>query len=204
MLPFDGEASPGDIKLYQSMVGSLIYLATHTRPDIAYAVSIMARFLTNPSPQHIAAIRRVFQYLQGTTYLCVVYGGQGDAESIKLQGYSDAEQGQYRADRKSYRGHLFYFINGVIYVKSKKQTLVAASLTKSEYYSIARAIQIALWLKDVFSELGYRKPDVRSINICGDNQGALALRENPEFHSRTKHISIKYYFVRDYVERGDV
>lgn len=105
---------------------------------------------------------------------------------------------KYRADRKSHEGHLFYFMNGAVRVESKKQTLVAASSTESEYYSLARVIQMALWLKDVFSEL------VRSIDICGDNQGALALGENPEFHSRTKHISIKYHFVRDYVEWRDV
>ena len=88
MVPFNGEATKQDITLYQSMVGSLMYLAVHTRADIAFTVSVLSRFLMNPSPQHIKAAQRVFCYLQGTIYLAVVLGGDGDNE---LHGYSDSD-----------------------------------------------------------------------------------------------------------------
>ena len=114
MVPFNDEATKQDVTLYQSMVGSLMYLAVHTWADIAYTVSVLSRFLTNPSLQHIKAAQRVFCYLQGTTYLAVVLGGDIDNKNIKLNSYSDSVFAGCLHTQRSTLGCLFFFAGGVI------------------------------------------------------------------------------------------
>ena len=92
IVPFDGTTSKKDIEEYGSIIGSLNYLAYQTRCDITYTVSVLFRFLTNPSPAHIKAVKRVLQYLKGTKYLSIVYGDNvDDNELIKLYGFFDSD-----------------------------------------------------------------------------------------------------------------
>jgi hypothetical protein len=202
MVPYTGEATKQDIHLYQSIIGSEMYCATQTRPDIMFALSVLSRFLTNPSPQHIAAAKRVLRYLKGTTYLGVVYGG-GDPgkEDMILMGYSDADYAGYHYTFKSTSGYVFKFAGGVISCQIKRQSIVALSSTESEYYGLAKAAMEAAWLRQLFKELRYKGKDAAKILLYGDNQSSLALAENPELHQRTKHIAVKYYYIRQQHKR---
>jgi hypothetical protein len=205
MVPFDGTALKKDIEEYGSIVGSLNYLACQTRCDIAYTVSVLSRFLTNPSPAHIKAAKRVLQYLKGTKYLSIVYGGDVDNDELmKLHGFFDSDFAGDLHQRKSHSGSVFKLAGGVVSAVSKRQSVVAQSSTEAEYYSGAKAGQESEYLRQVLNEMGYKGEDAQRVELHGDNQGALALAENPEFHQRTKHIATKYHYLRDRVEKGRI
>jgi hypothetical protein len=204
MIPFDGKATKEDITLYGSIIGSEMYLAVHTRPDIAYAVSLLSRFLANPSPRHVAAAKRVLQYLQGTKNLGIVYGGDRNDSYTRLHGYCDADYAGDKSTRKSVSGNLYLFAGGVVSSSSKRQQTVSLSTTEAEYYALSKAVAEALWLKRILREMGYTGSDLRSVRLYGNNQGSLSLAENPELHQRTKHIDIKHHFIREHVESGAI
>ena len=111
---FNGKATKQDVTLYQSIVESLMYLAVYTWADIAYTVSVLSRFLTNLSLQHIKAAQQVFCYLQGTTYLAVVLRGDIDNKNIKLNSYSNSDFASCLYTRRSTLRCLFFFAGGVI------------------------------------------------------------------------------------------
>lgn len=202
MVKFKGEATSQEVKLYQQICGSLQYLS-HTRWDIMYYSSILSQFLTNPSPQHLASAKRILAYLQGTRFLATTYGGDvDDKDLMKLHGYCDSDWAGSREGRVSHTGALFFFGNGVFSAISKRQTTVSLASTEAEYIAMCAFAREASWLRQLLNELGYKSPDARSIEMKCDNQGALSLSENPEFHQRTKHIDIKYHYLRQEVARG--
>jgi Reverse transcriptase (RNA-dependent DNA polymerase) len=160
MVPFDGTASKKDIEEYGSIVGSLNYLACQTRCDIAYTVSVLSRFLTNPSLAHIKAAKRVLQYLKGTKYLSIVYGGDvNNDELMKLHGFFDSDFAGDLHQRKSHSGSVFKLAGGVVSAVSKRQSVVAQSSTEAEYYSGAKAGQESEYLRQVLNEMGYKGED---------------------------------------------
>jgi len=180
-----------------------MYLAVYTRPDIVYAVSVLSRFLSNPSPQHLKAADRILQYLKGTKHLGIVYGGANTPNS-QLHGYCDADYAGDKAERKSVSGNTFFFAGGVISHSSKRQTTVALSTTEAEYYALAKAVTESLWLQMILRELLYKGPEIKQLRIYGDNQSLLNLAENLEFHQRTKHIDVKHHFIREHIEKGTI
>jgi transposase InsO family protein len=202
MVPYNKKATETETTEYQSMIGSLMYLATNTRPDIMYSVSILSRFLSNPSPQHCNAARRVFQYLKGTIDLAITYGGDHKDENMRLHGFSDADYAACRHTRKSISGYVYFLGGGVIGCSAKRQSTVALSTTEAELYGVVKAAMEGCWLRYLLREIGYHFNDAENVRLYGDNQGALSLAENPEFHQRTKHVDIKYHWIRDMVERG--
>jgi hypothetical protein len=160
MVPFDGITSKKDIEEYGSIVSSLNYLACQTRCDIAYTVSILSRFLTNPSPAHIKATKRVLQYLKGTKYLSIVYGSNvNNDELIKLHGFFDSDFTGDLHQRKSHSGSVFKLARGVVLAVSKRQSVVTQSSTEAEYYSGAKASQESEYLRQVLNEMGYKGED---------------------------------------------
>jgi hypothetical protein len=181
--PHTGKATADDILWYKSIVGSLIWLVVGTRVDIAYAVSILSRSMTNPGPQHKTAAQRVLRWLAGTINLSVRYtkGGGG------LVGYTDADwAGLQSEDCKSTSGYVFKLSGGPVSWCSKKQTSVALSSTESEYIAQALAVQEATWIQLFISELGalqlhptplHLRQDVmeKPTIIHADNQGAIAM-----------------------------
>ena len=202
MVPFDGIATKAAVAKYQSIIGSCNYAAVQTRPDISYEMSILSQFLCNPSPQHMKAAIRVLQYLKGTPYRSLVLGSaEGD---IGLVGYSDSDFAGEYTSRKSHYGYVFFFMGGVVVHQSKRQSLVATSSTHAEYVALCKTAQEATWLSALLAELQYRGQDAKTVTIHGDNQGALSLAENPESHSRSKHIAIKYHYVRHEVKQGHI
>ena len=184
---------------YQSAVGSLLYLSIGTRPDITYAVSNLARYCARPTKEHWLAIKRIIRYLIGTLDCGLFYCKDGSKKCI---GFSDADWGGDINDRKSTSGYLFQISGAAVSWRSKKQTCVALSTAEAEYMALASAAQEAIWLRQLTADLNSRQPGATI--IFEDNQSAISMAKNPQFHGRTKHIGIKYHFIREQVNSGTV
>jgi hypothetical protein len=179
---------------YRSAVGSLIYLVTGTRPDIAVATSNVAKYCENPGPQHWIAVKRILRYLRGTSDWGLMFNPRDET----LIGYSDSDWAGDVGDRRSTTGYLFAIGGVPVSWKSKKQATVALSTAEAEYMALALATQEAIWLRRFLANVGFNleEPTV----LFEDNQGCLALAKNPVAHERTKHIDIRYHFIREQIE----
>lgn len=193
----DGEAKV-DSTIYRSLVGGLIYL-THTRPDIAYAVGVLSRFMQAPSKTHLGAAKRVLRYLKGTIKFGILY--KKDQE-VNFSGYSDSDWAARIEDRKSISGYVFSLGNGAVSWCSKKQPTVALSSTEAEYISATNATCQAIWMRRVMKDL-LEDQDKATVIKC-DSKSAIDLSKNPVMHSRTKHIELKHHFIREMVSQEQV
>jgi len=169
-----------------------------TRPDITYAVQQLSQFGSNPSGIHLQAAKRVLRYLQGSSSSHLMYANNGNVMKA-VQSYSDAD---FAAgdDRRSISGYVFMLAGSPISWQAKKQTTIALSTTEAEYSALTQATKEAIWLQNLLKDLGMTKYAPKAINV--DNQGAIALAENPIHHARTKHLDIQLQFVRDSIENG--
>ena len=188
-----------DKNLYQSAVGSLLYISMRTRPDLTYAVNQVARFCSNPTEQHWCAVKRILRYLNGTIDFGIMYSKK---HSIDYKGFSDSDWAGDQTDRKSTSGYCFQFSGGVISWRSSKQNCVALSTAEAEYVALAGATQEAIWLSRLLREM--RVEINEPIVIFEDNQAAISISNNPTHHPRTKHIDIKYHFVRNAVLNNEI
>jgi hypothetical protein len=191
---------------YQSAIGAIMYAMLGTRPDIAYAVTTLSQFSTNPTTTHWTAVKRVLRYLKGSMNYKITYRGPATPSSIDsfpvLTGYSDADWGADLNDRKSITGYVFFMAGGPVSWQSKKQPTVALSSVEAEYMSATQATKEALWWKSFLKEFGAKIN--YPIQMYSDSQGAILLAKNPEYHSRTKHIDIQHHFVREHVLKRNV
>jgi len=195
------EPKIADIKWYQSAVGSLMYAMLGTRPDIAYAVSVVSRFAAKPTQAHKATVTRIFRYLRKTVDYVLVFKGP----LIALTGYSDSDWAGDHDTRKSTSGYVFNVGSAVISWSSKLQSTVALSSCEAEYIGQTNATKEAIWLRRLLNEIQLEAAnEAQATIIYCDNQGAIALAKNPQFHARTKHIDIQHHFVRDKVSEGAV
>ena len=199
LVKYTGQASSSDIKYYQSLIGSLLYIQIGTRPDIAFAVSRLAQYAANPSSQHLKLAKYVLSYLAGTKDMCIRYDG---AEGEGLHGYSDSSLGDQTDDRHSTSGYVFLLGNGAISWSSRKQRTVAQNTTEAEYMAMTDAANQAVWYQSFLGELGYTCDE--PIPLHGDNKGAIDLALNPVTGRRSKHIDIRYHAIREYIERGTI
>ena len=182
-------------ELYASIVGSLMFLAIATRPDIASTVRKLAVFISRPGQAHWIAVKRVLRYLKGTKTLGIVYVKEHDFDAREiLQGYSDASFNS-ETDAKSVSGYAFISASGAITWGSRKQGLTALSATEAECLALTEATQEAIWLRTLLEELGF--PQTAPTPIQEDNQGTIALAANPQFHRRSKHFNPKLYYIRE-------
>ena len=183
-----------DQTLYQSAVGSLLYLSTRTRPDIAFAVNNVARFCSQPTKTHWTAVKRIFRYLRGTTHLGLLYS-KGDEDT--LIGFSDSDWGGDSNDYKSTSGYIFQIGGTAVSWKSKKQSCVALSTAEAEYMALASTAQEAIWLRELNSVL--KNEPAQPVTVFEDNQAAICMSKNPQYHGKSKHINIKFHFIREQV-----
>ena len=187
---------------YSQAVGALMYLMVTNRPDIAYAVTMVARFMQNPGKQHWIAVKRIFRYLQGMQELGILYKQK---DELKLMGYSDADWAGDHDDRKSTSGYLFTLGGGPISWGSKKQSSVALSTSEAEYIALSYAIQEGVWIQGLISEIIPNSDGNKEIlHIYEDNQSCIKMTKNPVNHGRAKHIDIKYHHIRDEVAKGNI
>ena len=196
---------PDDLPLpptipYREAVGCLMYAMILTRPDIAFTVSRVAKFTSNPHHSHWTAVKRIFRYLLGTVNLGISY--YGTSQDLSLRGYCDADYAGDQDDRKSRTGYMFLLANGAVAWCSKRQGCTADSATEAEFVAMAESVKEALWLRRLLHSLGF--PSSTPTPIFSDNQGAIQLVKNPKFHKRTKHIETKYYLIREKYELKQV
>lgn len=183
---------------YRQAVGALMYLMLGTRPDLAYAVGFLSRFLENPSQEDVQRVKRVFRYISGTLDVGITYNKNGP-KSIEC--FSDADFGGCLKTGRSTSGVVVIYAGGAISWLSQRQQMVATSTTEAEIVAANEAAKEVIWLKRLFG-------DVNNFNqvpiVQIDNTAALRLAQNPEFHRRTKHIAIKHFFIREKVTEGQL
>lgn len=184
-----------DATLYRSVIGSLRYLV-HTRPDISFAVGFLSRFMEAPAADHYVAVKHLLRYIAGTlSYGCVCRYGDGES----LTGFSDSDHAGDVDTRKSTSGVLFFLGESPVSWQSQKQKVVAISSCEEEYIAAATAACQGIWLARLFGELMNQPAAPFSLFI--DNKSAISLCKNPVLHDRSKHIDLRYHFIRDCVEK---
>ncbi|KAF5797362.1 putative RNA-directed DNA polymerase [Helianthus annuus] len=180
---------------YASAVGSLMYAMVCTRPDIAHAVGVVSRFMSNPGREHWEAVKWLLRYLKGTSKVALNFKGK----NVILKGFVDADLGGCKESFKSTTGYVFTVGGTAVSWMSKLQKSVALSTTEAEYMAVAEASKELIWLKNFLNELGKEQDDCA---LFCDNQSAIHLAKNPVFHSKTKHIQLRYHFIRERINDG--
>jgi hypothetical protein len=180
---------------YPAMVGSIMYAATITRPDIAHAAGVLARTASKWNKTQVHAARHLLRYLRGTSELCLTF----DATSGKrlILGYADADWGGCLDTRRSTTGYLFRTFGGPVAWKSRRQATTALSTAEAEYMASADATRQAVWLRLLLEDLGHGLDG--PLTILNDNNAAILLSKNPVQHDRSKHIDIRHHFLREKV-----
>jgi hypothetical protein len=181
---------------YLSAIGSLMYLATMTRPDIAYAVGVLARFNSNPGNQHWLAVKHLFRYIKGTLDYKLTYGPTSPSAPL-FTTYSDADHGGCKDSGKSTGAYVVMMGGGAVSWRSKLQPTVSLSTTEAEYIAAVEAGKEIKWMRNLMLELGYDQSGSSVLYI--DNQSAVQVCKNPEHHGRMKHLDLKYFWLRDEV-----
>ncbi|CAL2228255.1 unnamed protein product [Prunus armeniaca] len=166
-----------DSTFYKQIIGSLMYL-TYTRPDIMYAVSLVSRYMEKPTEMHLNAAKRILRE-----------DGSG------FVGYTDSDYAGDIDDRKSTSGHTFLLNSGAVSWSSKKQQIVTLSSTEAEYVAATASSCQAMWLRKIFEVLGDAQKGPTTI-YC-DNMSTIKLSRNPVMHGRSKHIDVRFHFLRD-------
>jgi len=185
---------------YRQAVGSLLWLASGTRPDISFVVSQVAKFNSNPGMLHWKAVVKIFRYLQGTVNMGIKFSRADNVNlplNITVTGFADSDHGRCIDTRRSITGYIFMMSNGPVSWQSKQQTSVALSSMEAEYMALCAATQEAIWLRMILTD--FDKSFNESIIIYDDNQSCIDYTKNPTMYKRTKHIDQRYHFVKDQV-----
>jgi hypothetical protein len=240
-----GYTAPKDHLLeYQQVVGSIMYAMLGTRPDLAFTISTLSKYCSNPTPEHAIAAKRTLRYLRKTINVGITFKGQENPEIAKavagtgptttgITGFTDSDWAGDVDSRKSTSGYVFLLYGGAVSWKSTKQSVVATSSTEAEYIACSEAAKEALWIRRLHAEIKrtavprlqdrYQhetdiQDQLRALRITSpttitvphpnpqiilaDNQGAIKLSKNPQHHNRTKHIDIRYHFIRKCSQDG--
>lgn len=190
-----GEQSTNVKFPYREVVGSLIYLAVGTRPDISFAVSYVSRFLENPANIHVTAVKRILRYLNGTSNYGILFSSK-NANEFKFSIYSDADYAGCIETRRSTTGYCLLIGTSTISWCSERQSIVSHSTAESEYIAASQASRELVWLKRLLVELN-EQLGLNQPVLFVDNESAVKLIKNPVQHKRTKHIEVKYHYIRE-------
>ena len=182
---------------YREAVGSLMYAAVATRPDITFAISTLSQFLENPGLLHWEAVKRVLRYLSGTKTHALTYGN----EHHDLHGYTDAD-GASQDHRHAISGYAFLIDGAAISWASRKQELVTLSTAEAEYVATTHAAKECIWLRRLTSQLFNNVTSPTTLHC--DNQAAIHLATDDNYHARTKHIDIRFHFIRQTIMDGAI
>jgi hypothetical protein len=188
-----GKAS--DATNYKQMVGCLMYLLA-TIPDMAFSVCLVARFMERPTEIHVADVKRILRYLKGTSYGLLYERGNGS----KLSSWSDSDYARDLDDRKSTSGYVFMIGTKVVSWPSRKQPIVTLSATEAEFIAAVNSACQGVWLSRILGQIDEKLKEC--ITIYCDNISSIKLSKNPMMHGRSKHIDVRFHFLRDLSKDG--
>ena len=188
---------------YRNVVGSLLYAAVVTRPDISNAVREVSRFMQEPGRPHWELCQRILRYLKGTIDLKLTFDfSKSTTQHQELVGYCDADHAGDVDSRKSATGYIFLLGGAPISWCSRLQPTVAISSTEAEYMALTEAVNEAIFLRQLLKD--FQQPQLGPTVIHEDNQGAIKLASNPMHHRRTKHIDVRYHHIRHHIDDGTI
>ncbi|KAI3733482.1 hypothetical protein L6452_12925 [Arctium lappa] len=193
----DPSGKPVNVTAYRGMIGFLLYL-TASRPDIMYSTCLCARYQSEPKESHLIAVKRIFRYLKGTPNLGLWYPKDS---GFDLTGYSDSDFAGCKLDIKSTTGGCQLLGGKLVSWTSKKQNSVSTSTAEAEYVAAGSCCSQILWMRNQLLDYDLQ---LSKIPIYCDSTSAIAIANNPVLHSKTKHIEIRYHFIRDHVMNGDI
>ncbi|GKA51470.1 retrovirus-related pol polyprotein from transposon TNT 1-94 [Tanacetum coccineum] len=196
-LDLDQNGSPVDATKYRSMIGALMYL-TSSRPDIVHATCLSARYQAKPTEKHLKEVKRIFHYLRGTVNMGLWYTKDSGFE---LTGYSDADYAGCKDTFKSAFGGAQFLGEKLVSWSLKKQDCTALSTAEAEYVSLFACCAQVIWMRSQLTDSGYH---FNKIPIYYDSKSSIAISCNPVQHSRTKHIVVRYHFIKERVEKGTI
>ncbi|WVZ89612.1 hypothetical protein U9M48_035991 [Paspalum notatum var. saurae] len=176
-------------------VGSLMYAMVCSRPDLSYAMSLVSRYMANPGKEHWNAVKWILRYLQGTSDAYLQFGRNREG----LVGYVDSDHAADLDKRRSLTSYVFTIGGCAVSWRACLQSTVALFTTEAEFIAVCDACKEAVWLKGLYAEFSR---DTSCINLFCDSQSAIHLTKDQMFHQRTKHIDVKYHYVREVVEEG--
>jgi hypothetical protein len=185
---------PAEKERYQRLVDKLIYLS-HTRPDIAYAVSVVSQFMHCPSEDHMDAVIRILRYLKSSPGKGLMFSKNNH---LNVDGYTDADWARNVSDRKSTSGYFTFVGGNLVTWRSKKQKVVALSSAEAEFQGMAKGLCELLWLKRLLAEIGFAPSS--EMNLFCDNKAAIDISHNPIQHDRTKHVEVDRHFIKQNLE----
>ncbi|XP_042752755.1 secreted RxLR effector protein 161-like [Lactuca sativa] len=186
-----------DHKTYRGIIGSLMYL-TASRPHIVFATTVCARFQANPKMSHMTATKQILRYLKGSKNLGLWYPAGND---FSLQAFTDADHVGCIQDRKSTSGGCQFLGRRLVSWSSRKQSCVSLSTTEAEYVAATNSCSQVLWMRTQL--IDYRYKMLRILIYC-HSESAIAIPHNPIHHSKTKHIELRYHFIKDHILKGNI
>jgi hypothetical protein len=204
-----------DQRKYASVVGSLLYLANTTRPDIAYGVSVLSQFISDPSDDHWRATKRLLRYLKSSIHIGLMFKKSqpnvtGYASAVagkQVTGYTDADFAAC-VSRRSRTGYIFFVGETVVCWCSRKQNVIALSTCEAEYYALTEGGKEAIHLSRLWWEFknqrsygDYSEPD--PVTLLCDNQSAMAVTKNPAEHKVMKHVDLRHKWIMERVANGE-
>nr|GEU48312.1 retrovirus-related Pol polyprotein from transposon TNT 1-94 [Tanacetum cinerariifolium] len=196
-LNLDPNGTPVDATKYRSMIGALMYL-TSSRSDIVHATCLCARYQAMPTEKHLKEVKRIFRYLRGTVNTGPWYMKDSGFE---LTGFSDADYAGCKDTFKSTSDGAQFLGEKLVSWSLKKQDYTVLSTTEVEYVSISACCTQDLWMQTQLTDYGFH---FNKIPIYCDLKSAIAISCNPVQHSRTKHIAVRYHFIKEHVEKGTI
>jgi len=188
------DQTPTNKGRYQRLVGKLIYLS-HTRPDIAYAVSVVSQFTHNPSEDHMDVVVRILRYLKASPRKELMFSKNSHLE---ISGYTDADRAGSISDRKSTSGYFMFVGGNLVTWRSKKQKVVALSSAEAKFRGMAKGLCQLLWIRKLLTELGFAHTS--EMELFCDNKSAIAISHDPVQHDRTKHVEVDRHFIKENLE----
>ena len=185
---------------YSNAVGSLMYAMVCTRPDISHAVGTVSRYMHNPGKEHWQAVKWILRYIQKTLDVGLIFK-KDDMVGQHVVGYCDSDYAGDLDKRRSTTGYVFTLARAQVSRKSTLQSTVALSTTEAEYMAITETVKEAIWLQGLLDDLGFGQ---KQVTLFCDSQSAIHLVNNQVYHARTKHIDVRYHFVREIIEEDGV
>jgi len=192
---------PADLKEYQSAIGSLLYAAIITRPDILFSVCCLSQFLSDPSESHMRMVKNIFRYLAHTPHYRLTYHRPKEKPHSILCVYSDSSYANSLSDRRSFSGSVIMLAGCPIAWNCAKQGVVALPTTEAEYIALTSAAQSLAWTQTLLGEMRMTDININPV-LYGDNLSSHFLTRNASLHRRSKHIDVRYHYIREKYEQG--